>query len=307
MNISGNLTRLIEVISMITYRTRTRQEIMDELTERGYEISNRTFDRIISDIRELGFTVETGKDFGYRITDSEDSDEQYKMILTLNTLIASQSRFDRFSSNLIDEYILQNKFTYGIDFIPLIMDALKEKNKLSIQYQKFRDTEPTNREVIPLKLMKTEYRWYLISYDLNAMDLRTFALDRILKTAKGDRFKPTEIPDSIIKKSELYSRRVGASPEIFEEKPDEVIEVTIAVTQIYLPYIKTLQIHSSQVVTDDKIGDSTLIKLWVIPTRDLIKRLASELGDLKIVGPQVLIDYVKKEYPELKMAIVMEN
>lgn len=58
-----------------------------------------------------------------------------------------------------------------------------------------RGADPTERRVEPLRLVSTGRRWYLVAYDRDRQDWRSFRLDRIVDVvATGQRFRPRELP-----------------------------------------------------------------------------------------------------------------
>ncbi|MEU6790831.1 YafY family protein [Nonomuraea wenchangensis] len=59
-----------------------------------------------------------------------------------------------------------------------------------------RDSEPRERTVEPVRLVATARRWYLMAWDVDRDDWRTFRLDRMRDvTATTWRFRPREHPD----------------------------------------------------------------------------------------------------------------
>ena len=56
-----------------------------------------------------------------------------------------------------------------------------------IRYRKSPDSESEDRDVDPLRLVNYQNAWYLIGYDLNRKDLRTFRLSRVEKIIIADR------------------------------------------------------------------------------------------------------------------------
>ncbi len=59
-----------------------------------------------------------------------------------------------------------------------------------------RDGQPSTRTVEPVQLVATARRWYLMAWDTDRDDWRTFRLDRMRDTAPTTwRFKPREHPD----------------------------------------------------------------------------------------------------------------
>lgn len=58
-----------------------------------------------------------------------------------------------------------------------------------------RDAEPTHRRVEPLRLLVLGRRWYLVAWDRDRWDWRSFRLDRITSPEPtGQRFRPRELP-----------------------------------------------------------------------------------------------------------------
>lgn len=305
MNSYNNLKRLIKVISLISYKARTREEIKDELNRDEYDISDRTFDRIISDIRNgLGFTVEVNSDNTYMIDkNNTENDLEYQVILNLDTLISSKKNLKDIVIGDISKFIIRSEETEGSEKIPLVIDALLKNMKIEIQHKKFESGDISTREVIPIKLIEYEHRWYLLAYNMKDDDLRSFGIDRLINIKQTEAFILTDIPVSIQKEAELFKHRMGVSPSIFKENQNKIFEVVLSVTKLYAPYLRTKKLHSSQTMWKDIKTGKEMIKLEIIPTWDLIKRVVGQLGDIKILGPKVLVDYVKKEYPDISKII----
>ncbi|WP_227487533.1 helix-turn-helix transcriptional regulator [Nocardioides malaquae] len=58
-----------------------------------------------------------------------------------------------------------------------------------------RDAEPTRRWVEPHRLVALGRRWYLVAYDRDRQDWRTFRVDRVsAPEPTGQRFRPRELP-----------------------------------------------------------------------------------------------------------------
>src|SRR5205823_10759384 len=59
------------------------------------------------------------------------------------------------------------------------------------------DGQVSERRVEPYRLVYTDRRWYLVAYDLNRADWRTFRVDRISDpVATGQPFEHTDPPDA---------------------------------------------------------------------------------------------------------------
>jgi predicted DNA-binding transcriptional regulator YafY len=72
--------------------------------------------------------------------------------------------------------------------------------------------ERTSRHVEPHRLVVLDRRWYLLAYDLDRQDWRTFRLDRVVGPAEptGARFRLRDIPGGDA--AEFVRRTITASP-----------------------------------------------------------------------------------------------
>jgi predicted DNA-binding transcriptional regulator YafY len=67
----------------------------------------------------------------------------------------------------------------------LLADAIRRRRRLQIAYRTFAGDE-SERELSPHGLVVHRGRWYLAAHDHGRDDLRTFRVDRILRTELGD-------------------------------------------------------------------------------------------------------------------------
>jgi predicted DNA-binding transcriptional regulator YafY len=79
--------------------------------------------------------------------------------------------------------------------LSLIAGACREHEGIRFQYQN-RTGAPSSRDVEPHRVVYTGYRWYLVAWDLERKDWRTFRIDRIASKPKtSTRFKPRKPPE----------------------------------------------------------------------------------------------------------------
>ncbi len=77
----------------------------------------------------------------------------------------------------------------------LLARACRETEQVAFGYAG--QPAPSERRVEPYRLVATGRRWYLLAFDLDRDDWRTFRLDRISAAAgRGWRFRPREAPDA---------------------------------------------------------------------------------------------------------------
>ena len=84
----------------------------------------------------------------------------------------------------------------GVDAAVLatVANACRDGQLLRFGYRG-RGQEPSARQVEPYRLVHTSFRWYLLAYDLDREDWRTFRVDRVEGSpSPGRRFAPRPLP-----------------------------------------------------------------------------------------------------------------
>ena len=86
--------------------------------------------------------------------------------------------------------------TVGVQLAPRVLEAVsgavRDRRTMRFDYG---DRDEPSRSVEPHGLVARNARWYLVAWDLDRQDWRTFRLDRMtLRSAPGLRFEPRAIP-----------------------------------------------------------------------------------------------------------------
>ncbi|WP_149194993.1 helix-turn-helix transcriptional regulator [Luteimonas suaedae] len=88
--------------------------------------------------------------------------------------------------------------------------ACRGEQRVSFRYRAH-DGESSERDLEPHGLVCTGARWYLVGWDLQRQDWRTFRVDRIeARIATGQRFVPRQIPGGDL--AAYVSRTVSSNP-----------------------------------------------------------------------------------------------
>jgi predicted DNA-binding transcriptional regulator YafY len=81
------------------------------------------------------------------------------------------------------------------EVLTTIANAARDHERLRFDYTAH-EGEPTVRNVEPYRLVHRRGRWYLVGYDVERRDWRTFRVDRMRpRTPAGPRFTPRELPE----------------------------------------------------------------------------------------------------------------
>ncbi|MDX3186805.1 YafY family protein [Streptomyces sp. MN03-5084-2B] len=100
--------------------------------------------------------------------------------------------------------------TVDASVLTAIAAACRDHERLRFGYGD-RAGSPTQRSVEPLRLVHTGRRWYLVAFDLDRADWRTFRVDRITGVpAAGFRFTPREPPAEDL--AEYVSHQLSTAP-----------------------------------------------------------------------------------------------
>ncbi len=180
--------------------------------------------------------------------------------------------------------------TEGTEFLPPILNAIKEKKIITFDYTSFVSEKTKKRKVLPLLLKEYRNRWYLISYSLSKQKIITFGLDRMSNLIVTDDYFFDDIkfnPDNYFKHS------IGITS--FDDNPKKVV---FKIDKIGSKYIETQPIHSSQkLIKKGKKRNTYQIKVLL---SEELKRLFLSYGNqIEIIEPKELREQLKIEIIEL--------
>ncbi|MER7495801.1 YafY family protein [Streptomyces pharetrae] len=233
--------RLLQLLSLLqTPREWPGGELADRLN-----VSRRTVRRDIDRLRELGYPVQAtkGSDGGYRLVAGKampplvlDDEEAVAIAVGLragagHAVEGVEEASVRALAKL--EQVLPSRLRHRVatlqaattpltsgdgptiapETLTVMASTVAGHERLRFSYRAKDGTE-SRRLTEPYRLVSTGRRWYLVAYDLDRADWRTFRVDRISDPfATGARFAPRELPtgsaaeylrQSINRRSETY-------------------------------------------------------------------------------------------------------
>jgi len=156
--------------------------------------------------------------------------------------------------------------------------ACRRHQRLRLSYRS-RSGSDSRRLVEPHRLVSTGYRWYLMAFDVERADWRTFRVDRITGAGEaGGRFVPREPPD----------------PAAF---------VATAVTSAPYRYQARVLVHAPPHVVAEEFSRTSGVVTNAGPDRCLLTTGSDSLGaltfhlaamgvDFTVLEPQELIDFI---------------
>jgi predicted DNA-binding transcriptional regulator YafY len=173
--------------------------------------------------------------------------------------------------------------TVDADTLTLIAAACQDHQRLRFDHRKS-DGSVTRREIEPHRLVHTGRRWYLLGWDLNRGDWRTFRVDRMTpKTPVGPRFAPRDPPSN----DEVAARTSWAvSSGRFRYQARFLMHAPAARVADRVP-------PEAGVV--EAVDDSTSILHSGSNSLDALAVHVAVLGfDFEVLGPPKLVEHVRR-------------
>lgn len=219
MNTSARMLRLLSLLQ--THRYWPGSELSDRL-----EVSPRTLRRDIDRLRELGYSVDAvrGVAGGYQLRAGGslpplllEDEEAVAIAVGLQTAASgSISGMEETSVQALTKVIglMPPRLRRQMDAIrsqtenlpwrggpeldaallTTLAQACRDAEPLRFTYTA-REAEPTDRWVEPHRLVTLGRRWYVVAYDRDRQDWRSFRVDRISEPrTTGQRFRPRALP-----------------------------------------------------------------------------------------------------------------
>jgi predicted DNA-binding transcriptional regulator YafY len=218
---AATTTRALRLLSLLqSRRTWSGQELMERL-----QVSERTLRRDIDGLRQLGYPVHatTGPAGGYQLEAGADIpplllDDDEAVAIAMGLLTAAggtitgieetsvralaklekvlppriRKRISMLQAAVVP--IIRAWVTVDAEILTVVATACRDQERLRFEYRG-RDGGVTERHVEPHQLVSLHQRWYLLAFDRDRDDWRTFRLDRVVAPrATRFTFTPRAIP-----------------------------------------------------------------------------------------------------------------
>ncbi|MBX9395353.1 WYL domain-containing protein [Streptomyces sp. TRM72054] len=215
---SGRLLKLLSLLQ--SHRDFSGAELAERLG-----VSRRTLRRDVERLRELGYPVHaTQGTAGYRLGAGAElpplllDDEAIAVVIGLRTSAdSSVAGIEEFSLRALTklEQVLPSRLRHRVDALHqatvragaapapkvsattlmAIAEARRRRERLRFDYASPRHGHGV-RTVEPHSLVSFGRHWYLVAWDTDRTDWRTFRVDRLTpRTTTGPRFTPRALPD----------------------------------------------------------------------------------------------------------------
>lgn len=288
MNQPATLHRQLCLIRRVRqpYLYPSKQKLLDELMDEGFETSDRTFDRDLRTIREqygINILYDKSRD-GYYLDLPTDEDvahfdafvellERRERMAFLGSAVDGQRHVSRYLQ------LERNAAFVGAHWLPLLWEALQSGRALAFDYFSYTTGQTTPRLVEPQLIFEYRNRWYFDSWDLNAGQVRTFGLDRVrhlsltAQSARKDRH-------GYNRSHRQHTIGVTCPPE---QEPQRVV---LRFSRSEAQYVQSLPLHPSQrVVTGTETEQTVDFELTVLLNHELEREILAYGEEVEVLEP----------------------
>jgi predicted DNA-binding transcriptional regulator YafY len=257
-------------------------ETQSEIADYNYVISQRTFQRDISEIRTLwNYDIQNNKSTGYYFIaeDEEQCNDNSHLLDSFNLFNALS-----LTNNYSDFIQFENRTPKGTEHIYGLLHAIKNKCVTEIQYHKFYENVAEKVTVNPYIIKQFKGRWYLLCLKAEVNEIRTYALDRILSLEiKKKKFSVSKELDLV----NYFKNCFG----IITPRNTKAERIVFNMGSFQTNYIKSYPLHETQRIIKES-NEFTTFEITVFVTEDLIMELLSYGQELEIVSPKSLIKQI---------------
>lgn len=253
--------------------------VSDEVAE-GNPLPRSSFNKYRDAILDMfGLIIDCDSTYHYYISNpgevDEDQTKQWMLSMLTTGLTLSGS------SAIKDSVILEN-VPAGFEFLPVILQAIRQTRTIMLGYQKF-GFEPYTKPVDPYAVKLFRQRWYLLADNGERMSVYSF-----------DRMQSATLTD------QRFARPKDFSPEdYFAEYFGVMTDGTPLEHVVLRAYgkmanlLRTLPLHASQRELESGEG-YTDYALDIRPSIDFVSELLSKIDGLDVLEPQSLKEKISR-------------
>ena len=253
---------------------RLKELWVEQEVAEGNPLPRSSFNKYRGSILDMfGLVIECDKANRYYISNPEELEGDQTKQWMLSTIMTGFTLSD--SSAIKDSILLEN-VPAGYGFLPVILQAIRQKRVIMMGYQKF-GSEAYVKPVNPYAVRLFRQRWYMLAD--NGERMSVYSLDRMHSVALTDqRFvRPEDFsPEAYF--SEYYGVMTDGTP---------LAHVQLRAYGKMANLLRTLPLHASQ--RELRSGEGyTDFALDIRPSIDFISELLSKIDGIEVLKPESL-------------------
>ena len=285
-NLLNKYVWLVETIykaKKISFEEINQRWVDNDLSE-GKPLPIRTFHKWRQAIEEMfGLIIENenGGQYRYYIENADDLKNGSMRSWLFNTLTVSNLMMESAS---IKDKILFEEIPDGEQYLPVILDALKNSHVLGMTYQSYTRDEANTFEVEPYCLKAFKQRWYLVARSPYYDKIMIYSLDRVKwlgLTEKSFKYPKSFIPE------EFFEDSFG----IIADTKVKIETVKLKVSAGQANYLRSLTLHQTQKEIE-RTDEYSIFTVRLRPTFDFRQEILSQGCDIEVLEPKWFRDEV---------------
>ena len=267
---------------------RIQQRWIDDNLNEHKPLSRTTFYRLRQAIEDMfGIIIEcdANDNYQYYISNPEVLKDNSTQNWMLQTLTVSNVLTDSLS---IKDRLVLEEIPEGLEYLQIIIRALKSNHRLTMGYRKFNDHQGYTITIEPYCLKMFRQRWYLLGKNItDNKNLQIYALDRIT-SLEETHLSFTLDPD--FHAEEFFKHYFGA----FISNNDQPERIVLRAYGKMIPLLRTLPKHHSQKEIKTT-KDHSDFEYFMIPTFDFRQEILREGSELEVLEPKAFRDSIIME------------
>jgi hypothetical protein len=285
-NLLNKYVWLVETIykaKKISFEEINQHWVDNDLSE-GKPLPIRTFHKWRQAIEEMfGLIIENenGGQYRYYIENADDLRNGSMRSWLFNTLTVSNLMMESAS---IKDKILFEEIPDGEQYLPVILDALKNSHVLGMTYQSYTRDEANTFEVEPYCLKAFKQRWYLVARSPYYDKIMIYSLDRVKwlgLTEKSFKYPKSFIPE------EFFEDSFG----IIADTKVKIETVKLKVSAGQANYLRSLTLHQTQKEIE-RTDEYSIFTVRLRPTFDFRQEILSQGCDIEVLEPKWFRDEI---------------
>lgn len=272
----------------------SRQDLSDlwersTLNETGEELYERTFHNHREAILDtFGIEIKCDRSLGYYIANSSDLEgagiRQWLLeSLSMNNLLNE-------STDMRDRIIFE-KIPSSQKWLPVIVNAMRDKKTIEVTYQSFWRNEPSTFILHPYCLKLFKQRWYILGRSEGYTSSWIYALDeRMIRVVP---LKKTLKMPAKFDAVDFFSNYFGVTVD--SRKP-VVVKLKVVASQVR--YFESLPIHHSQ-QTIERTQEYSILQYRLVPTYDFRQELLCHGPAVEVLEPEELREEMKSDIRQM--------
>ncbi|WP_434036317.1 helix-turn-helix transcriptional regulator [Formosa sp. 4Alg 33] len=267
-------------------------QIFDYLKTYDLVMSYRTFHRDLKKLRtDFGIEITYNRVHnGYFINKEESIDIpsffRFLELVSLAELFSDGLRGDK----KLMEYVHfdETPELKGIENLQPILIAIKQACKLSFtHYNYYKDTAKAYT-ISPLMVKEYLKRWYVIGVIEGTTELRIFGIDRLSKIQQGEltTVQKKDFQEELDKFKDIVGVRINETPKE---------RIIIQTDQKHMRYLKSLPLHHSQVILDDKNPEAIKISYEIRPNYEFDTQILKMSFEVEVLEPMWYREHIKSK------------